>query len=546
MSRGSKPGERRGGRKLGTPNRKTLLRNAFIDAVAADPNLLPLDFFLHLMHQPILPLAIRVHAAEEALPFMHAKPRPPERLPAPLTQNGSSKPRVKLRHKTDPSDLDELDLGPELQGSESDDTDSATLQPGLTEPSDGTGQPVEPQPGAAETNGQHGSAAPGLQTALACAETAKPSGGAGAGAKALTPLGFLRAVMRHPDTPMHLRLRVASVLAPYLHAKAIPEAESEAEFVVEDEYGFSVEPGLAKDLRDTQKALDDLLTKGQDGHEQLDDLRTKGRGSHEQQKDVLIKRLALAKEALRCADAYRWDDLAQDKERLYYLAAKRKAQGLTPAEDAEQIHLAARAFSHENSAEHAEREHERAERERLRRRQAELYAKWKQYAISADEQVEFDRLRATLCHTSKGLFSDPVSMDFRLQLWIEARIRGLPTPTSEEIDKMLAAKESSADIMRNPRKPPKQAPEGPENVDLAAWLRGEVSYQPWLLRKAATKYYGLQYVSAPTEPDLVVGLVREEKVVPEHELSPDFAWVLRIYDEALKAGKSDHQPAHSN
>ena len=511
MSRGSKPGERRGGRKLGTPNKKTLLRHAFIDAVAADPNLLPLDFFLRLMHQPTLPLAIRVHAAEDALPFVHAKPPPPKKLPAPLSQGGSSKPRVKLRRKTDPGDLDELDLGPELQGghNESDDTDGATLQPDLTEPSEGTDQPVEPvvQAGAA------GEAQ-------------------GAGAKALTPLAFLRAVMRHPDTPMHLRLRVASVLAPYLHARAIPEAESEAEFVVDDEYGFSVEPGLAKNLRDTQKALDDLLTKGQ--------------GSHEQQKDVLIKRLALAKKALRCADAYRWADLAQDKERLSYLAAKRKAQGLTPVEGAEQIHLTARAFSHENSAEHTERERERAERERLRRRQSELYAKWKHYAISSDEQVEFDRLRATLRPTSTGLFGDPVRSDFRQQLSLAAQIRGLPEPTSEEVDKMLAAKETSADIMRDPRRPPKQAPEGPEHVDFAAWLRGEVSYPPWLLRQAASMYFGVKYFSAPTVPELMVGLVRDEKVVPEQQLSRDFEWVLRIYDEALKTGKSHHRAAHSN
>ena len=369
----------------------------------------------------------------------------------------------------------------------------------------------------------------------------RPAGGTGSGAKALTPLGFLRAVLRHPDTPMHLRLRVASVLAPYLHAKAIPEAESEAEFVVDDEYGFSVEPGLAKNLRDTQKALDDLLTKGQDGHGQLDDLLTKGRGSHEQQKDVLIKRLALAKEALRCADAYRWDDLAQDEERLFFLAAKGKAQGLTPAEDAEQIHLTARAFSHENSAEHAEREHEHAERKQLERRESELFAKWRHDAISPDEQVEFDRLRATL-----GPRTSLVRWDFQLQVSLEARIRGLPEPTSEEVDKMLAAKESSADIMRNPPRPPKQAPRGPEDVDFAAWLRGEVSYQPWLIRNAACKFYGPQYLNAPVEPDLMVGLVRDEKVVLEHELSRYFAWVLRIYDEALKAGKSDHQPAHSN
>ena len=410
----------------------------------------------------------------------------------------------------------------------------------------GRASPLNRSRALLKSNGQHGSAAPGLQTALACAEAAKPSGGAGAGAKALTPLGFLRAAMRHPDTPMHLRLRVASVLAPYLHAKAIPEAESEAEFVVDDEYGFSVEPGLAKDLRDTQKALDDLLTKGQDGHEQLDDLRTKGRGSHEQQKDVLIKRLALAKEALRCADAYRWDDLAQDKERLYYLAAKRKAQGLTPAEDAEQIHLTARAFSHENSAEHAEREHEHAERKQLERRESELYAKWRHDAISPDEQVEFDRLRATLGPTDGDLPGNSVRWYFHWQLSLEARIRGLPEPTLEETDKMLAAKELSADIMRNPVRPPKQAPGGPEDVDFAAWLRGEVSYQPWLLGNAACKFYGPQYLNAPLVPDLMVGLVRDEKVVLEHELSRYFAWVLRIYDEALKAGKSHHQPAHSN
>jgi len=35
MPRGSKPGERRGGRQRGTPNKKTSLRKAAIDAAAA-------------------------------------------------------------------------------------------------------------------------------------------------------------------------------------------------------------------------------------------------------------------------------------------------------------------------------------------------------------------------------------------------------------------------------------------------------------------------------------------------------------------------------
>ena len=143
MPRGSRPGERRGGRKKGTPNKKTLLHNALIAAVAADPNLRPLDFFLRLMQQSTLPLAIRVHAAEEALPFVHPKPRRSKKPQAPPPQDGGSQPRVKLRRKTDadPSDLDELDLGRELQDgcNESDSTDGAPLQPGLTEPSEGPG-----------------------------------------------------------------------------------------------------------------------------------------------------------------------------------------------------------------------------------------------------------------------------------------------------------------------------------------------------------------------------------------------------------------------
>jgi hypothetical protein len=111
---------------------------------------------------------------------------------------------------------------------------------------------------------------------------------------------------------------------------------------------------------------------------------------------------------------------------------------------------------------------------------------------------------------------------------------------------MLAAKETSADIIRNPRRPPKQTPGGPEDVDFAAWLCGEVSYPPVLLGKASTKYYGVKYLNAPLVPDPMVALVRDKKVVPEHKLSRDFAWVLQIYDETLKAGKSHHHAAHSN
>jgi hypothetical protein len=75
MSRGSKPGERRGGRQRGTPNKKTALTNAAMTAAAADPNLLPLDFLLSVMRDPNVPPDIRIKVALAAAPFVHPKAR---------------------------------------------------------------------------------------------------------------------------------------------------------------------------------------------------------------------------------------------------------------------------------------------------------------------------------------------------------------------------------------------------------------------------------------------------------------------------------------
>jgi hypothetical protein len=54
MPKGSKPGERRGGRQRGTPNKKTLLRNAEIKAISGKPDLTPLDYFLGVMQNHAL------------------------------------------------------------------------------------------------------------------------------------------------------------------------------------------------------------------------------------------------------------------------------------------------------------------------------------------------------------------------------------------------------------------------------------------------------------------------------------------------------------
>jgi hypothetical protein len=61
MPRGSRPGERRGGgRQRGTPNKKTLIKNAVFCAAASDPNRSPLDFMLALMRDPQGPIDVRL------------------------------------------------------------------------------------------------------------------------------------------------------------------------------------------------------------------------------------------------------------------------------------------------------------------------------------------------------------------------------------------------------------------------------------------------------------------------------------------------------
>ena len=55
MSRGCKPGERRGGRQRGTPNKSTLLKHAAIKAAVTDPNLSPLAFSYSLSGYRIYP-----------------------------------------------------------------------------------------------------------------------------------------------------------------------------------------------------------------------------------------------------------------------------------------------------------------------------------------------------------------------------------------------------------------------------------------------------------------------------------------------------------
>lgn len=78
-NRGSKPGERRGGRKKGTQNKK----NAAVIAAVEESGITPLDYMLNVMRAPIpegvepevkvAMIGQRFEAAKAAAPYVHPR-----------------------------------------------------------------------------------------------------------------------------------------------------------------------------------------------------------------------------------------------------------------------------------------------------------------------------------------------------------------------------------------------------------------------------------------------------------------------------------------
>jgi hypothetical protein len=91
MPRGSRPGERRGGRQRGTPNKNTLLKNAVFLAAASEPDRSPLDFMLALMRDPQVLLDDRIELASAAAPYVHIKPKAPSRVRTNPMDSGALK-----------------------------------------------------------------------------------------------------------------------------------------------------------------------------------------------------------------------------------------------------------------------------------------------------------------------------------------------------------------------------------------------------------------------------------------------------------------------
>jgi hypothetical protein len=76
MPRGSKPGERRGGRHRATPNRRTVLTNRILAAAAANPAPTTNELVLVLAKDQDLPADTRMAIARKALLFGPSRSSP--------------------------------------------------------------------------------------------------------------------------------------------------------------------------------------------------------------------------------------------------------------------------------------------------------------------------------------------------------------------------------------------------------------------------------------------------------------------------------------
>jgi hypothetical protein len=343
MSRGSKPGERRGGRKKGTPNKKTVLKNALICAATASPNTSPLDFMLDLMRDPKAPTDLRLEMAVAAAPFVHSKPQAPPRVRTnPMDSSPIKGVPDSIEPKSDaaPSKQDtrrpkmETELkGPELalgsglseNGAGDNEVDSTPLQLmlGVTNVTDAAATQRNPM----DSNPVKGVPGSEAEEELKGPELAHADGlsenGAGDNGVDLTPLQFMLSVMRDADATPKLRIKAARVAARYKHAAVPPD-----KLAAVDECGFAISRTLANAIKEDWLALKAL-----------------GFSSKEAPKRaVILARQAKRVELLRCPPGYSPE---ADRKRLGELKPEYPPRKLGMAEETELAFVIARITAFE-------------------------------------------------------------------------------------------------------------------------------------------------------------------------------------------------------
>lgn len=301
MPRGSKPGERRGGRARGTPNKETVFKDAVFCAAAAQPNTSPLDFMLRLMRNPQVPIKIRIDMAAAAAPFVHARPK----APAPKRYDPMN-PASSVR------DLEEFTIRKM-------ETKLSTTEFGVDDDAD------------------------------------------------LTPLDFLLRVMIDPDATAGQRMRAARIAARYKHSQARLD---EMPVIIEDKFGFDIDPLVARAIRDDWKRAKFLWALGAG--------RPQGSEKEIAECEARVRKRG---ETLTCPPGYTALQAKKDGRRLLEFYNSRDK--LSPEEDAQEAHIAARVAAYEASP-------EPEARSRIAWLDWEVISK---RGLSAAEQSELDELR---------------------------------------------------------------------------------------------------------------------------------------------------------
>jgi hypothetical protein len=284
MPRGSKPGERRGARQKGTPNKRTALVRALTIAALDTGHISPLELSLALMRNETLPLEGRVKAALDALPYVHAK----------LRRRGTAKrPAKKAKHDVD---------GP---GNGHIDTDDIVRGIG-----------------------------PRVRTKRIVVDGESPDAD-------ITPLRFLQRVMCDTKASAKLRIKIAAKIMPYVHykpsgkpgeAEQIADAGRARAMVVKDQFGF--DPELIEQIK-----IDEIRLR------RLQQARA-ATGKESPEERELIARIKQRQRLLCCPKDYTVEEYQKDQQRYRELVAKRVSKQansrLTADEKVELLHISGR------------------------------------------------------------------------------------------------------------------------------------------------------------------------------------------------------------
>jgi hypothetical protein len=150
----------------------------------------------------------------------------------------------------------------------------------------------------------------------------------------LMPLPFLLGVLNNAKTPAAIKIKVASATLPYTHPRQSNRPAKPR--VVADRFGFTVEPALARKLRNEIARLS-LLKKRRNPH-------PRDHKAIQKLNERIDAKLATLQ--CPCPSCYSAKQAATDKEKIEYLWRKRRSRTkLTPNEDAALAHINARYWA---------------------------------------------------------------------------------------------------------------------------------------------------------------------------------------------------------